>query len=89
MGDFRIEIEATGAHGCSRETKEGHRFYGCGKMGCPDCELRRFLASPQVRAGIRVARLIHWPGTAEEIVDEYRLIDGQFVQATRVKGAFE
>lgn len=88
MSDFRIVIEGSGGHGCKRDVDEGKLFYGCGKMGCPDCELNRFLGQSQVRAMVKVATFIHWPGTEHEVVDEYRVVDGQFVQARRVHGAF-
>lgn len=86
MGDIAITIEARGGGGCARQTPEGGKFYGCGRMGCPDCELRRYLAQPQVRGTLRRATVTHDPGTEDEIVDEYTLVDGQYLQARRVKG---
>lgn len=87
MGDFRIVIEAVGGHGCARDAKEGEVFYGCGRMGCPDCELRRFLSDPKFTGMVKTASLTHWPGQTSEVVDEYK--PGQYgVVSTRVKGHF-
>lgn len=87
MGDFRIEIEATGGHGCDRDAKEGMQVHGCGRMGCPDCELRRFLNSPGFKGTLKSARLVHWPGQTTEVVDEYKPVQ-YGVEATRVKNDF-
>ena len=87
MGDFRIVIEAVGGHGCERNAKEGETFYGCASMECPDCQLREFLNSPRFRSMVKRATLTHWPGEADEVVDEY--VSEQYgVKSTRVKGHF-
>lgn len=87
MGDFRIEIEGSGTHGCARNAKPGGPpFYGCGKMGCVDCELRRFLSEPSFRNAVRTVVLIHYPDTPNEVIDEYTVIDGRYVQGRRIKG---
>lgn len=67
MGDFRIEIEATGGHGCNRTAKAGEEFYGCGSETCPDCITARFVSEMQ-RAGMRpfVATFTHWPAALNE-----------------------
>jgi hypothetical protein len=89
MGDFRIQIEATGGHGCDRLAKVGERVAPCMRMGCPDCELRRFLSSPQFLGMVKSARLGHWPGQESEVVDEFKPAkDGAYLIATRVKGSF-
>lgn len=44
MGDFRIEVNATGGHGCQRELKDGASVKECGDPNCPDCIARRFVA---------------------------------------------
>lgn len=61
MGNWRIEIEAIGGHGCERQVKDGEEVYGCNRMGCPDCECRRFLKQLQQNNSIVEAHLIHWP----------------------------
>lgn len=63
MGDFRIEVNATGGHGCQREKGRGDRIEDCGQPGCPDCIARRFVAE-LVKSGsqVREATLTHWPG---------------------------
>lgn len=93
MGNFRIEIEATGGHGCDRTAKEGETFYGCGRQGCPDCELRRFLGSPQFLGMVKSAKLTHWPWEPSEVVDEYKPAyppggSTAYIEAKRLKGSF-
>lgn len=72
MGQFRIEITATGGHGCEREVKDGGKVYGCGRFGCPDCEIRNLLLKLKVLnyAQVEQATLTHWPGTKGEVVDD-------------------
>jgi len=67
MGDFRIEIEAQGGHGCDRKAKEGDELRGCGQETCPDCITARFVSDMQ-RAGMRpnVAFFTHWPESMRE-----------------------
>lgn len=65
MGDFRITIEAAGAHCCgNQDVKSGEVFdhYGCGMYSCPDCKARR-LVDELMRAGyiIHTAKIEHWP----------------------------
>jgi hypothetical protein len=70
MGNFKIEINAVGGHGCKREVKDGEKNYGCGQMTCPDCQARAFVAQLQ-RNGISVqsAELTHWPGEESQVAD--------------------
>lgn len=71
MGNFRVVIEGVGGHGCQREVKSGGEVQGCGRMGCPDCEVRRFvhiINQPNV-AGLTKAELMHWPEQKEEVKD--------------------
>jgi hypothetical protein len=71
MGDYRIEIDMTGGHGCERTAKEGERTIGCGMMGCPDCETRAFVSRLRDAGNaLRGARFVHWPGQKDEVVDE-------------------
>lgn len=72
MGDFRVEVDATGGHGCQRTVKNGLTLQNyCGNPSCPDCIAREFLRSLK-RAGthIRGAVLRHWPDTATEVKDD-------------------
>lgn len=76
MGSSRLEFQSVGGHGCNREAKVNEEVIGCGKMGCPDCEARRAVAS-LLASGVgsfEGARFIHWPGTESEVVDEFELV---------------
>ena len=72
MGTFKIEIEAVGGHGCEREVADGGVVSGCSRMGCPDCEARRFLRHFLDVTGATLVKgtLTHWPGTPGEVVDD-------------------
>lgn len=71
MGQFRVVVTAVGGHGCQREVKDGGVVYGCWKMGCPDCETRRYLeALKRGPSSIENATLTHWPGTTTQVVDD-------------------
>lgn len=69
MGDYRIEITATGSHGCCREQRG--RVYGCRRQDCPDCEARDLVERLRFRgAQIKSATFTHWPGTEGQVVDD-------------------
>lgn len=71
MGTFRIEIEAVGGHGCQREVGYGGVVAGCQRMGCPDCETRRFVALLRSQGNsVGSATLRHWPGEPTEVRDD-------------------
>lgn len=72
MGDFRIQIDAVGGHGCQRDVKDGGIVYGCGSMNCPDCITAEFV-SKMLRSGahVKAATLVHWPGQSSEVVDDF------------------
>lgn len=75
MGNFRIEIDACGGHGCKREIKDGQISDGCGEDSCPDCMARRFVQSMKARGFFNYppsasARLIHWPGEPCSVEDD-------------------
>jgi hypothetical protein len=62
MGDYRITVEATGGHGCSRKTKSGEKVEPCGERYCPDCAARQFVLDLEDRGNnVRLAKLEHWP----------------------------
>jgi hypothetical protein len=67
-----VEIVAVGGHGCQREVRDGGTVYGCGRRGCPDCDLRQLLTDWKLRntATVESATLTHWPGTPEQVTDD-------------------
>lgn len=76
MGNFRIEVNAVGGHGCQRELKDGSEVKGCGQPGCPDCLAREFVAKLKAQGNnVMDALLIHWPNGTPTIVDN--LITGK------------
>ena len=76
MGDFNINITATGGHGCDRKAKTGDKLYGrCGKFGCPDCMAHDFVQQLKQRgmfgsSNAAKAEFTHWPGTPTAVVDD-------------------
>lgn len=76
MGDFRIEVNATGGHGCQRELKDGSEVGDCGQPSCPDCLARRFVRDLKNQGQmVKDALLIHWPNSTPTIVDN--LVSGK------------
>jgi hypothetical protein len=70
MGDFKIEVNAVGGHGCQRELGHGSEVKGCGRTGCPDCLAREFVAKLKASGNsVSSAVLIHWPGQKEQVTD--------------------
>jgi len=70
MGDFRVEVNATGGHGCQRELKDGATVTPCGSPGCPDCIAREFVKKLRDSGqSVKDALLIHWPNSDPVIVD--------------------
>lgn len=79
MGSSLLEFQSVGGHGCNRDAKVGEEVRGCGKMGCPDCEARRAVIQ-MMTAGVGTferARFVHWPGSPEEVVDEFEWVDSE------------
>ena len=71
MGTYRIEIQAVGGHGCQRDVTDGQVVYGCGRIGCPDCEAREFVWRLREKGqSVEKATLTHWPGTPSEVSDD-------------------
>lgn len=70
MGDYRIEINAQGGHGCQRELGNGCVVEGCGRPGCPDCLVRKFVADLKAHGNtVKDALLIHWPYGPGTVLD--------------------
>ncbi len=85
MGNFRVEIDSVGGHGCDRGAKEGENIVFNNNPDhiqyCPDCKVRKLVMEfvngwPGTRA-----KLIHWPGEPSEVVDD-------LVAGKRAKGHF-
>lgn len=71
MGNFTVEVEAVGGHGCQREAKSGEVVKGCGQPGCPDCAARGFVKALQIHGNnVLRATLRHWPHTDTEVTDD-------------------
>lgn len=75
MGNFRIEVNAVGGHGCQRDKKAGEVVPDCGQDSCPDHIAKRFVDELRKKGtSVNDALLIHWPHN-EAIVDN--LLTGQ------------
>jgi hypothetical protein len=71
VGNFKIEIEGIGGHGCQREVKDGGEVYGCQRMDCPDCLARALVSALRSKTyTVLAARFVHWPGEACEVMDD-------------------
>ena len=71
MGDFHVDVLATGGHGCQREVKDGGTVFGCQQMGCPDCIVREFIETLKRKGcSVKVAKLTHWPGERGQVQDD-------------------
>jgi uncharacterized protein (UPF0371 family) len=71
MGNYRIEIEAAGGHGCQRELKDGQIVPGCMQESCPDCAARALVDWLKHKGNTMVsAKLIHWPGQQGSVEDD-------------------
>jgi hypothetical protein len=76
MGDFNINITASGGHGCERKAKAGEKLYGrCGRFNCPDCMAYEFVQQLKQRGMFgnlisAKAEFTHWPGQASSVVDD-------------------
>jgi hypothetical protein len=91
MGEWRIVIEGgPSGHGCDRKKAEGEVLDSCGRSDCPDCYAVEILATLRLRGvPVKSATFTHWPGTPDEVVDEY--LPGAArpsVVATRKRGNF-
>lgn len=75
MGDFNINITASGGHGCERKAKAGEKLYGrCGRFTCPDCMAYEFVQQLKQRGMMSGpaahATFTHWPGQPASVVDD-------------------
>lgn len=76
MGDFNINITATGGHGCERKAKAGDKLWGrCGKFNCPDCMAYEFVQQLKQKGMFgssthAKAEFTHWPGQESAVVDD-------------------
>lgn len=71
MGNFVIDVEAVGGHGCQRDKKDGEEVPGCGHTNCPDCAARRFVAELRRQGNSLVrAKITHWPGQPGSVEDD-------------------
>lgn len=80
MGTFRVEVQATGNHGCERSTKATEKVEGCKQPGCVDCITRDYIAKLKASgaffetgggySGAGWAKLTHWPGLQGTVVDD-------------------
>ena len=72
MGDFRIEINGVGNHGCQRNVKSGEtKLAACGQSGCVDCNAWQFVDTLKKSGNsITSATLMHWPQSGPQIVDD-------------------
>ena len=86
MGDYNINITASGGHGCERKAKAGDKLYGrCGRFSCPDCAAYDFVQRIKQNGGFggptAQALFTHWPGQDSQVVDDMLLnerLTGQF-----------
>jgi hypothetical protein len=90
MGNFRVEIQAVGNHGCQREVKNGGIVEGCGQPNCVDCITRDYVkklkdsgayfSATGDRDTMGYAKLTHWPGANGTVHDDLltRIRSGSF-----------
>jgi hypothetical protein len=86
MGNFRIEIDACGGHGCGREVKEGETLKPCGSPSCPDCMARALVDDMKAKGMFGYppsakATLTHRPDGPGTVVDD-------LLAGVRKKGSF-
>lgn len=71
MGNFVIEVRASGNDGCQRDVKDGEIAAAfCGVDRCPDCLARAFAADLVLRGcSIESATLTHQPLDQAPVVE--------------------
>lgn len=74
MGQFTIEITATGGHGVDRNVKDGEvvNFFKEGNQ-TPDA-MAKFLELQLTNIGYNVENAVikHWPDTSNEVIDNLK-----------------
>ena len=72
MGNYRVEVDAVGGHGCQRDVGDGETVEeSCGNEHCPDCITREFVAKLKAKGStVNSATLTHWPGQESEVKDD-------------------
>jgi hypothetical protein len=85
MGDFRIEIQAVGGHGCDRETRSGGETKPCGGKACPDCDVREFVEKMREKYSLKEAVFTHWPGQTSQDVDIFDVYNAKQNEPLKVK----
>ena len=74
MGQFRVEIEGVGGHGCSREIGDGETLPKMPHVSwgqCPDCDARKLVDAYKASGIMNLkATLTHWPSEPGEVVDD-------------------
>jgi hypothetical protein len=85
MGDFRIELQAVGGHGCDRATKSGEFVKHCGGASCPDCDAREFVEKMRQKYSLKEAVFTHWPGQASQVVDVFDVYGAKQNEPLKVK----
>lgn len=91
MGNFLLEIEAVGGHGCQREVKDGGVILTpCGGASCPDCAFVAFVDQLKKSSNnVLRAAITHWPATATTVYDAVVPADGPGARSKRVRrGSF-
>lgn len=84
MGIFRIEIKASGGHGCDRKAGPGDNLYArCARMDCPDCLAYDFVNLLRQKGfNVGEATFTHFAGAVTaEVVDD-------MMKNRRVRGKF-
>lgn len=71
MGQFIVNVDAVGNHGCQRDKKDGEAVVGCDQSHCTDCITREYVRRLK-RSGtmISAATITHWPGSESEVRDD-------------------
>ncbi len=71
MGNYRVVLEASGGHGCQRNSEAGQPIYGCKSQSCPDCVVQEFVEKMMKLNPVSKAELIHWPEEPCQITDTF------------------
>ena len=73
MGNYKIEIEAVGGHGCDRKAQPGEALHLPHDENCPDCIAKRFVEQlGKSGSSVMYATLTHWPENPDLVVDDLK-----------------